>query len=246
MLGKLVKYDFKAVAKIMVPIYLVLIVLSTVFALLLRIRLDNGIIFTLLSTALSTTMIGSGIATLFCIGSRFNKGLLKNEGYLSFALPVKTSTHILAKLINAVIWSVTEGAALFVSLFLIIVIASSSADLVQMFREIMDFFGLIDRDVILAILHGLSIMVTELIASICLIYAGFAVAHLFDRHKTLIMAGFILTVIVFRSTIVSEVLYNNYLDFMDNQVLWYLQSLIPAALYLVLTWFILDRKLNLE
>lgn len=246
MLVKLVKYDFRAVAKVMIPIYFVMFVLSAVFALLLRIRMDSGIIFTLMSTALSVTMFGSGIGTIFCIASRFNKGLLKNEGYLSFALPVKTSQHILAKLINAVIWSVMEGVAVFACLFIIILITSSSAELMELFRDLMEFFGLIDKDIILGILNFLSIMVTELIASICLIYAGFAVAHLFTRHKTLIMAGFILTVIVLRSTVVSEVLYNNYLDFLDNQLLWYLQSLLPAALYLVLTWFILDRRLNLE
>jgi hypothetical protein len=245
MLGKLVKYDFKATARIMLPVFVVMLSLSAIFALMIRLRVENGFIFSLLTTALFTTMAGSGIATVVCIANRFNQGLLKNEGYLSFALPVKTSTHIGAKLLNGVIWSILETVAVGTSIFVIILITSSSQEIVELFRELLELFNLVDMDVIVALLKGLSIMACELISSICMIYAGFAVAHLFDKHKSLVIAGFVIIIMTLNSSISTTLIDANY-EIFASLWFWYVQALVPAFLYLLITWFILDRRLNLE
>ena len=52
MLGKLVKYDFKAMSKIMFPIFMVMLGLSLVLGLMLKLRLDNGWVFGFVATAL--------------------------------------------------------------------------------------------------------------------------------------------------------------------------------------------------
>ena len=245
MLGKLVKYDFKATARIMLPVFVVMLSLSAIFALMIRLRVENGFIFSLMTTALFTTMAGSGIATVVCIANRFNQGLLKNEGYLSFALPVKTSTHIGAKLLNGVIWSVLETVAVGTSIFVIILITSSSQEIVEVFRELLELFNLVDMDVIVALMKGLSIMACELISSICMIYAAFAVAHLFDKHKSLVIAGFVIIIMTLNSSISTTLIDANY-EIFASLWFWYVQALVPAFLYLLITWFILDRRLNLE
>ena len=245
MLGKLVKYDFKATARIMLPVFVVMLSLSAVFALMIRLRVENGFIFSLMTTALFTTMAGSGIATVVCIANRFNQGLLKNEGYLSFALPVKTSTHIGAKLLNGVIWSLLETVAVGTSIFIIILITASSQQIVELFQELLELFNLVDMDVIVALLKGLSIMACELISSICMIYAAFAVAHLFDKQKGLVIAGFVIIIMTLDSSISTTLIDANY-NIFSSLWFWYVQALVPAILYLLITWFILDRRLNLE
>ena len=245
MLGKLVKYDFKATARIMLPVFAVMVSLSAVFAILIRLRVDNGFIFTLLSTALVTTMAGSGIATVVCIANRFYQGLLKNEGYLSFALPVKTSTHIGAKVLNGIIWSVMEGIALAVCLFIMILISASSQQLVELFNDFLEMFHLVDMDVIRGLLNGIGIMMAEMVSSICMIYAAFAVAHLFDKHKGLVIAGFVIIIMTLNSSISMTLIDINF-DVFTSLWFWYVQALVASAFYLLITWFILDRRLNLE
>ncbi|MBR0462599.1 MAG: hypothetical protein IJJ00_07800 [Erysipelotrichaceae bacterium] len=246
MLGKLVKYDFKAMSKIMFPIFMVMLGLSLVLGLMLKLRLDNGWVFGFIATAFIVAMIGSGIASIICISNRFNQGLLKNEGYLSFALPVKTGTHIIAKLLNGVIWSVFEGLAVLASICIVGMIAANSKELLEAYRFILKMFGLMDKDVIIGLLHAVSLSTLELIAGVCLIYAAYAIAHLFEKHKSLVMAGVILLFIVLRTMLTTNVIFSDAFGIRPEIWLWYLQSLIPIAVYTFITWFILDKRLNLE
>ena len=100
-------------------------------------------------------------------------------------------------------------------------------------------------DVIVALLKGLSIMACELISSICMIYAAFAAAHLFDKHKSLVIAGFVIIIMTLDSSISTTLIDANY-NLFSSLWFWYVQALVPAFLYLLITWFILDRRLNLE
>ena len=246
MLVKLVKYDFKAMSKIMFPIFLVMIGISLVLGILTKLRMDNSWLFGFIVTCFMVAMIGSGIASIICISNRFNQGLLKNEGYLSFALPVKTSTHIIAKLLNGVIWSVFEGLAVLASVLIVGLIAANSRELLEAYRFVLKMFGLVDKDVIVGLLHAVSLSTLELIAAVCLIYAAYAIAHLFEKHKSLIMGGVILLFIAIRTMLTTDVIFSDAFGFSTNMWLWYLQSLIPIAVYSFITWFILDKRLNLE
>ena len=249
MLGKLIKYDFKAMSKIMFPVFMVMIGLSLALGILIKLRLDNGWVFGFITTCFIVAMIGSGIATIVCIANRFNQGLLKNEGYLSFALPIKTSTHIIAKLLNGVIWSVLEGLTVLISVLVIGLIIADPQDLIDLYSEILRMLGMIDRDDIIGILrmmgdllHAVALTTLELVSGVCLIYAAFAIAHLFEKHKALIMGGVILLFIVLRTMFMTDVIFNNH----SGLIIWYLQSIVPIAVYSLITWFILDKRLNLE
>ena len=46
MLGKLIKYDVKATAKTMFPIYLAMVILTVLFSLMIKLRFDEGLLFT--------------------------------------------------------------------------------------------------------------------------------------------------------------------------------------------------------
>ena len=97
-------------------------------------------------------------------------------------------------------------------------------------------FELENMDVLIAGLKGILIMVLHLIAAICIVYAAIAVAHLFEGHRRILVALFL---VVFATI-------NSYLMSFNMRFFWYVQPIISAAIFATLTWYILDRKLNLE
>ena len=109
MLGKLMKYEFRATAIYFLPIYVVLVLVSGLryVVSLISQRFPNGFSafsgFSL-SAIYLLLALGLAITTFIVIIIRFYKNLLGTEGYLMFTLPVSVEQNILAKLIPSVVW----------------------------------------------------------------------------------------------------------------------------------------------
>lgn len=109
MLGKLIKYEFRATAIYFLPIYVVLVLVSGMryVVSLISQRFSNGFSafsgFSL-SAIYLLLALGLAITTFIVIIIRFYKNLLGTEGYLMFTLPVSVEQNILAKLIPSVVW----------------------------------------------------------------------------------------------------------------------------------------------
>jgi len=119
MLGKLLKYEFKATARIFLLAYLVLVVLAGVNAAILAFKPATAsafsIVFGVMST-LSTTLFviaagGVFILTLVIIVMRFYR-MLGTEGYLWFTLPVTPAQHIFGKLIPSAVWTICTSVVM--------------------------------------------------------------------------------------------------------------------------------------
>ena len=109
MLGKLMKYEFRATAIYFLPIYVVLVLVSGLryVVSLISQKFSNGFSafsgFSL-SAIYLLLALGLAITTFIVIIIRFYKNLLGTEGYLMFTLPVSVEQNILAKLIPSVVW----------------------------------------------------------------------------------------------------------------------------------------------
>ena len=256
MLGKLIKYDFKAMFRNLYPIYIALIALTTVFSLMVKFNFDQGFLFVVFTFLFIAALCGSIVACVFFVVTRFSHGLLKNEGYLSFALPVSTATHILAKVINAIIWALIEGLMLCVCLLIMGTVMGSIKEVALFIKEVFQAFGLIEKDVLFVVLRIIVILMLEMIASICLIYAAMAIGHLFSKNQNLISVAFLIVISSARSFLLSLIIgiveysvEESYLyddSVWINHPLWLITPIIFAGLYSTLTWFILDKRLNLE
>ena len=109
MLGKLLKYEFRAVGRLYLPLY----ALVLAFALANRvsstfshsINLPQGLL------AVGYIMILTGLAIItFIFGiTRFKTNLLGDEGYLMFTLPVSRAQLVLSKVISATVWTIIGG-----------------------------------------------------------------------------------------------------------------------------------------
>ena len=122
MLSKLVKYDIKSLIRVFIPVWIV----APILAILLRgaihlISVSDGPIMSLLSEYVGpillgilgilfvAVIVGMMIMTLLLVIRRFWNGLLKEEGYLAFPLPVEVWQLIVSKVIVAAIVNLISG-----------------------------------------------------------------------------------------------------------------------------------------
>lgn len=107
MLGKLLKYEFKATARTFLPIYGALILVALGNRLFRMGNIDLG--FGLTTAILVGLFVALGVLTLIVTIQRFNRNLLGDEGYLMFTLPVTPNELIFSKLITTVVWGIVSG-----------------------------------------------------------------------------------------------------------------------------------------
>jgi len=127
MLSKLIKYEFKATARIFLLAYVVVIVLAGIDAAISPLRPDGaaglGLVFSALLGLLFWIAAAAVILLTFVIiVMRFYR-MLGDEGYLWFTLPVTPAQQILGKLIPAIVWTIAS---------VVVVIASASLALVRL------------------------------------------------------------------------------------------------------------------
>lgn len=128
MLVKLIKYDLKALTKILAPLWGVLLVMGLIFGIGMSdlSPIGNGMmVFSLV--VIFAVIVGIFVISVIIIIQRFWKGLLKEEGYLMFTLPVTTRSLILAKAISAML--VSLGTVLVITLLGVEIIGLSPVKL---------------------------------------------------------------------------------------------------------------------
>ncbi|MBP3625452.1 MAG: hypothetical protein J6J05_06460 [Peptococcaceae bacterium] len=140
MLGKLLKYELKASARTLLPLYAGTLLIALVCGVSMAIRVDNMNEFhqymangTAVTYSSFADPIDGGIDTLigftmilvfaFCVAvtvltvmsvvQRFNHGIAGNEGYLMFTLPVKHEVLLGSKLLGALLWSLASILVIF-------------------------------------------------------------------------------------------------------------------------------------
>lgn len=123
MLGKLLKYEFRATARVMLPVLagLLLTALAARFAIT---RLYDWyrpvmIIGTFVVVAYFLAILAAGALTLVTLVYRFYRSLLSDEGYLSFSLPTGVHAQLWCKLITSAVWIAAAFAAVLLSVALV-------------------------------------------------------------------------------------------------------------------------------
>lgn len=103
MFGKLLKHEFSAVAKDLLPVYLLMIAAAVITNLLFLTRFNTPSVIA--AAVFGAITVAAFVITLVTTIRRFRRNLLKDEGYLMFTLPVTTKQLILSKAIAAIVWS---------------------------------------------------------------------------------------------------------------------------------------------
>ena len=155
MLGKLMKHDFRALSRTLFPLQIGILGGGLVATLLtaLTIRLGensantggSALLRELIMgvSATASVLIGIGImasalVTLLLICYHFYRSFLGDEGYLTFTLPVKTSSLVLSKLFTGMFWVLINGVVIMVTLLIFSVFGTTSKSLIN--NEVLEAF----------------------------------------------------------------------------------------------------------
>ena len=116
MLRKLLKHEFRATGRIMLPMYLILLVTAVGSNLAGRGMLDSrfdilNILGVLIVIAFGTAITGACLLAFVLMIQRFYKNLLQDEGYVMLTLPVSIHQHIWSKLIVSSVWFIVTALA---------------------------------------------------------------------------------------------------------------------------------------
>ncbi len=262
MLGKLMKYEIKATARIFLPLYLVLIVFSIINS-FMNFNMDS---FTLPQgitlTIYIIILVGMFVATFIVMIQRFYKNLLSEEGYLMFTIPVKPWKHIISKLIISSMWT---AISVLVAILSIGIIVLQEVSLTDMFKGISMIWSMVYEELGDSLYHLIAQMIVGIIigtaTSILMVYASISMGHLSNNHKIMASIGSFLGFYAL-SQIVAGILF--LLPINSNQWLFYsfnaqmtqypsgaiwgaiALSAVFASIYFIITNLILSKRLNLE
>ena len=201
MLRKLIKYEFKATARLLLPINGAMIV----FALINRLFMELNF-FNTSNPAISSIAVGMAILyvmvivaafviTMIVIIQRFYKNLLTDEGYLMFTLPVKPRSHITSKGIVAFVWYVVSFIICALSIFVLIVDHNVMSGLSQFFTvELPQAFQRAGGDLTAILAELLALFLLSFVSGILMIYCCIALGSLFHNHKILGAFGMYLAI----------------------------------------------------
>lgn len=207
MLGKLLKYDFRSLSRIIMPATLLVIattVLGTcsmrlIFSVVQNMELTFAktallVGLSLIVAASVVAIIAYAIVSVIFVYARFYKNFFTDEGYLTFTLPVKTGTLLFSKVITFAVWSIICSliAFLMIGLFLLVGTAPSGSfintDVWSGFVELTaNVFSLTPLTFIILILSSLVQMLSEGLMVFLAIAIGSTVAN---KHKLITSVGF--------------------------------------------------------
>ncbi|NLX70323.1 MAG: hypothetical protein GX024_05425 [Clostridiales bacterium] len=191
MLGKLMKYEIKATARLFLPLYAALLVFSLINRFLNPFAIGESInninlqftIRAISMTAYVLLLLGTLVMTVVIMIQRFYKNLLGDEGYLMFTLPVKTWQHIISKLLISMMWTILSFAVTASSIIIIANIEDLTGKLAELIKVVRHFIGDTAFFLIPAyILMGIAFYTV-------MIYAAITLGHLFQKHKIIASFG---------------------------------------------------------
>lgn len=269
MLGKLLKHEFKATARLFVPLYITVVVFSIINRLIIPIynMSDTSPFIYKMAVVIGmfayiTAMVGLVLMTLVVMIQRFYKSLLGDEGYLMFTLPVQPWMHIVSKLAISMLWTVVST---FVGIGTILLTFSKYiftpefynewSRMSSQLREALGSYGVIVS------LESIIMILLSIASAILLIYASIALGHLFNKHKLIISFGmFVGLRTVSQLLMLPFVLFFTFktdsiqamgvmpdMGFINGFILVTILYLcIITAGYYLLTNYILKKRLNLE
>jgi len=264
MLKKLLKYEYKATARMMLPIYLLVLVLSLGMRASIAV-LDRDVdewlavicIFVIVLFVIS--VIAVFVMQMVITINRFRLNLLSDEGYVMFTLPVSVHQLVWSKLIVSVTWMI---GALLVTILSVGIITMNVNIFLDMIREILAalsrFTTYYALNVTAVVLESLAVTLVSCISGALQIYAAMAIGYSCDRHKFAISIGvyvgfqFVMQMVL--QVILTPLLLN--LDMfrtmepmlavhitMLGTALW---SVAVGAVFYFITTHMLTNKLNLE
>lgn len=282
MLAKLIKYDIKSMSRTFIPMWVLTPVIAIMLSLSMRgmvttsrmtpaesfVVARNGMISMVMGLLFLGVIIGLVVMTIMFIIQRFWNGLLKEEGYLMFTLPVETWELITAKGLSATfVTCISMADAVFACLMLALFSAEVVLNsLARIWNGLMEDLFKAGPVFMFNLVLLIFLVILSVAQSIYHVYAAMALGQLFEGHRVLgscvsyvgiSIAVSVVTNII--ASVTSWILPNSWTYdiwyYMNHSaevmglvylLLMILYTVLQIVVYHVITERILSTKLNLE
>ena len=186
MLGKLLRYEFKSIGRLFLPLY----GLSILLAIANRFTSYNPkweyeLPEFILMFAFMAILMGLALITFIQCVLRFKRNLLGDEGYLMMTLPVERMDLILSKLIAAVAWTIIGGLVGLMSLFILM----PTNDIKIMGELFIDIFRYGGFNGVMFLVYATVIGILGVAAVYTPIYTALSLGHISHKNKMLASFG---------------------------------------------------------
>lgn len=198
MLGKLIKHELRATARIMLPLYAALLLLALLANISIRLfgsadsnflNILNGLILFFYGLA----AFAAGVMSIVLMIQRFRANLLGDEGYLMFTLPAGIHSHIWSKIIVSLVWFAATIIAELLAVFIMLFKADQVQHIISEIARYLEIFRQqFNLDFLLMGAELLTVILLAGIMSCLLFYAAMALGHSFANRKILYSVGFFL------------------------------------------------------
>ncbi len=184
MLGKLIKHEFRALSRFLIPLHILLLISCVMgrFLSLTIARTDapNVIILITLICLVSIWIIVPCITSILIV-VRYYKSLYTDEGYLTLTLPVTRGQLLFSKAFTACVWSILDIAIVIAGCAVVILIppVTQNAEVLVELERVLElspslFFG-----------STVALSVIGSIGNIALYYFSISLGQLLSSHRVL-------------------------------------------------------------
>lgn len=267
MLGKLMKYEFRAIGRILPLLYAAWIFFSVL--------LSIDIVFLETGTPLGD-ILGMGFGSMYVILSfatvivtfvivieRFRRSLLCDEGYYMLTLPVKMETHITAKLLSSVIWGLFTGIVGIITFVIIATITSNFTIFDHLADAIDRIIALPTEDfvaLIFSIIEVAVLMILAVARTAIKIFAALALGKISKKHPNLMAVAFYIGFGFIESTAwavffttgrvigINELFDGAFQNFSGTNIFLLFLIIVNVAvfaIYFIITDMVMKRKLDI-
>lgn len=271
MLRKLLRYEFKASGRILLPIYGAVLIMGIISSLFVGTapNMDWNNTFMSIMMVVSIVLFFGLIFAALCLSLvvsiiRFKKNLLGEEGYLMNTLPVSTWQNIIAKTVIAVFYQILSAIVAVVAGLLFTVVVSSNLSALDTFQAFGNAFHTIYSQIggafWLYFIEICLLMLISLFSSNMMIYASMSVGHSMNTHKVVssvavFVAFYIVSQIVNSLLLTGGMYFYNLVGLYTLSNLYRPQPIILAVIvleiayltaYFFITKYFLKNRLNLQ
>ncbi len=182
MLGKVLKYDLKWMAKYLIPLYIIILAGSFVIRALdlLQNQFDFiAVFYGIMSVIFVMTLIVGFVYMAFMNIKRYLDNLFKDEGYLTHTLPVKKGTLLLSKLLTVTITFISTIVVFMLSIF----IAYYVPVLLDAFHNLIDYIS--TNNLGMFFIAILLVLILEYFFYMFLIFASISIGYSKNGNKNI-------------------------------------------------------------
>lgn len=260
MLGKLLKYDFRAMWKQFSMIWLAALVIALINRFTLPFNrqgglgTENELLAVITISVFIGVMCAMFVVAMVFVLTRFYRGLLGDEGYLMHTLPVKTWQLVFSKLVCAIVVTVVNVLVSFLAMFLMMPINWIEVFDMELWKRLVQ--GMLRQpDALLYLAEFFLLCVVALSLMVTMVYLSMAIGHLFHRRRVLMSVVAFFALDIAGNLVISLVNELGLLGFLDELAMWgghtgFLVGitllLLPAVLMFLASSYLLKHRLNLE